>query len=96
MAPDCETGAADALNITSPSQSTIILIPGMSVEEQEVALQANANEGTELNWFVNGRFIGSQMPNQKIWWQPSLGEHLIVITDASGRSSRKRVIVKSH
>ena len=40
----------------------------MSVEEQEVALQANANEGTELNWFVNGRFIGSQKPNQKIWW----------------------------
>ena len=53
----------------------------MSPKEQEIALQANASEGNELNWFVNGRFLGSQNSNQKIWWQPSLGEHLIVITD---------------
>ena len=96
LASECETSTSELLKIVSPAQSTIILIPGMNPEEQEIALQANANEGTELNWFVNGRFLGSKKASQKLWWQPSLGEHLIVITDSSGRSSRKRITVRSN
>ena len=82
-------------SITSPAHSTIILIPGMSLKEQLVALQATASEGSELSWFVNGRFLGNRRPASELWWEPRLGEHLILVKDASGRSSRKRVVVRA-
>ena len=68
----------------------------MDTKEQEIALQAEAAEGTELSWFINGRFLGSQKASEPLWWQPKLGEYTIVASDSNGRSTRKVVKVRAH
>jgi membrane carboxypeptidase/penicillin-binding protein PbpC len=96
LSADCQTRQRSRLRVVSPSQKTLILIPGMDTKEQEIALQAEAEEGAELSWFINGKFLGSKTANEPLWWQPSLGEHTIVVSDPTGRSTRKTVTVRAH
>ena len=73
---------------------TLVIIPGMPANEQEIALQAKAAEGTELSWFINGSYLGSSAAQNPLWWKPEPGMTRIVVMDAAGRKARKVVRVR--
>jgi penicillin-binding protein 1C len=94
LAPQCEARNAEPLRIISPASQTIVLIPGMSRDEQELGLRAKAAEGTELSWFINGQFLGSSAAENPLWWKPEPGLARLVVMDAAGRKARKLLKVR--
>lgn len=87
LASDCQgSGAANSgLRILSPTPDPILLIPGLSLEVQEVPLLAEAPDGRSVSWFVDGVFLGKVRADQKLWWKPSPGKHRIVLQGAGGQ-----------
>ncbi|WP_224369887.1 penicillin-binding protein 1C [Hyalangium versicolor] len=96
-APGCEPGGAEhAPEILSPAEGQVaLLIPGMSPEQQEVPLEAEASHDRELTWFVNGKFLGKAKADERMWWTPAVGTHEILVTDDHGLSSRRVLVVRS-
>jgi penicillin-binding protein 1C len=95
-APGCEPGGAErAPEIVSPAAGQVaLLIPGVSPEEQEVPLEAEAAHDRELTWFVNGRFLGKARADERLWWTPAPGTHEILVSDDRGLSSRRLLVVR--
>jgi penicillin-binding protein 1C len=95
-APGCELGGAEhAPAILSPAEGQVaLLIPGVSPEQQEVPLEAEAAHDRELTWFVNGKFLGRARPDERLWWTPAPGTHEILVTDDRGLTSRRRLVVR--
>ena len=50
----------------------------------------------ELSWYVDGEYVGSTASNEKLWWVPQLGDHEIVVMDATGRASMRELSVLDH
>ncbi len=81
--------------IASPPAETIIaLIPGMPPDAQQIPLEATQEGSGELRWFLNGRFLATVRPGERLWWQPEVGSHEFVVTDRQGRSQRRSVVVR--
>ncbi len=95
-APGCEPGGAgNAPEILSPAEGQVaLLIPGVSVDQQEVPLEAEAAHARELTWFVNGKFLGRAKADERLWWTPAVGTHEILVTDDRGFTSRRRLVVR--
>lgn len=97
-AEGCEpTGSGVAApQITSPpARHTVMLIPGVPADRQEVPLEADSRTpGDELSWFVDGRFIGTVRAGKRVWWTPKVGLHHVVVTDSRGQSSRRELRVR--
>jgi penicillin-binding protein 1C len=95
-APGCEPGGAEhAPEILSPAEGQVaLLIPGMSPEQQEVPLEAEASHERELTWFVNGKFLGKAKADERLWWTPALGTNEILVTDDRGLSTRRLLVVR--
>jgi penicillin-binding protein 1C len=93
-APDCTAKPSRKLRITAPSSPVMMLIPGMSKGDQEVALEASAHEGAELSWFINGRFIGSAVAGKTLWWEPVKGENQLLVMDGTGRKTSMTLKVR--
>jgi penicillin-binding protein 1C len=93
-APDCNAKPSQRLRITSPSSPVIMLIPGMSNSNQDVALEASAHEGAELSWFINGRFIGSTVAGKTLWWEPTKGANQLLVMDGAGRKASLNLKVR--
>ncbi len=82
--------------VSPPSGQDLVLIPGLTPDQQEVPLEAEtAQAGRTINWFVNGEFLASAQSHERVWWTPSPGEHELVAMDDSGRASRREVTVRS-
>lgn len=83
--------------ITSPaSGQTLVLLPGLPADRQEVPLAAEAAGGSgRLSWFVDGRYLGTFDPGERVWWTPSPGRHDIVVTAEDGLSDRRIVQVRA-
>ena len=87
---------ARARKILSPAEGQVaLLIPGVSPEQQEVPLEAEAAHDRELTWFVNGKFLGKAKADERLWWTPSVGTHEILVTDDRGLSSRRLLMVRA-
>ena len=80
--------------VSPPDQTTISIIPGLPTDAQQIPLEASVDGGGELNWFINGRFIGQVRGGERLWWEPTIGEHDLVVTDGYGRSQRRAVLVE--
>ena len=95
-APGCEPGGAEhAPEILSPAEGQVaLLIPGLSPEQQEVPLEAEASHERELTWFVNGKFLGKAKADERLWWTPALGTNEILVTDDRGLSTRRLLVVR--
>jgi penicillin-binding protein 1C len=97
-APGCEPGGAEhPPEILSPAEGQVaLLIPGVSAEQQEVPLEAEAAHERELTWFVNGKFLGRAKADERLWWTPTVGTHEILVTDDRGQSARRLLVVREH
>ena len=71
----------------------ILIIAGIPTSRQEVPLQARSPAEGQLNWFLNGTFLGSTLPDRQLWWEPSVGTHDLVVMDRSGRATRRTLKV---
>lgn len=96
LAPGCAVAVQAAPQILSPEPgSTALLVPGLAPEEQEIPLAADAADPTgRLDWFVDGRHVGSTQGDGRLWWVPTAGEHEVLVQDAEGRSDRVRFAVR--
>jgi penicillin-binding protein 1C len=72
-----------------------LLIPGVSPDQQEVPLEAEAAHDRELTWFVNGQYLGKARADERLWWTPALGTHEILVSDDRGLSSRRLLVVRT-
>jgi penicillin-binding protein 1C len=96
FAPGCEPGGARrAPEIISPGEGQVsLLIPGVASQEQEVPLEAEAEEDRELTWFVDGAFLATARADERVWWAPSVGTHEILVSDDRGLSARRTLVVR--
>jgi penicillin-binding protein 1C len=95
-APGCEPGGAQrAPEIISPGEGQVtLLIPGVSADQQEVPLEAEAEGDRALTWFVDGVFLASARADERVWWAPSVGTHEILVSDDRGFSARRTLEVR--
>jgi len=77
-----------------PAGHVALLMPGMDPSRQQLPLVAEAGGGEELDWFVDGQFIGQAPAAERLWWTPSPGQHQIVASDQSGRLARRSLEVR--
>lgn len=90
-APECRSrrsGSGPSV-MSPPDDTTITLMAGVPRSEQKIPLEAVLASHGKLNWFVNGRFIGSVDSGQRLWWEPEVGEYEFVVTDSHGRAARR-------
>ncbi|HVS12576.1 MAG TPA: penicillin-binding protein 1C, partial [Thermoanaerobaculia bacterium] len=84
-----------ALRIVSPpAQRTLLLLPGVPAEDQEVPLQAEAEGAQRISWFVDGRYLGSAPASEALWWTPARGTHEVLATDGGGATARATLRVR--
>jgi penicillin-binding protein 1C len=97
-APGCDPAPSEhAPSIVSPPANHVaLLIPGVTRDRQEIPLAAETGSGgRELSWFVDGEFLGTIKAEERLWWIPVPGVHEIVVTDDTGKSSRRRFEVRT-
>jgi penicillin-binding protein 1C len=95
-APGCESGGArQAPQIISPGEGHVaLLIPGVSADQQEVPLEAEAEGDRVLTWFVDGVFLATARADERVWWAPKAGTHEILVSDERGLSARRTLVVR--
>jgi len=95
-APGCAPGGArSAPTIVSPADGQVaMLIPGVSAEQQEVPLEAEASHERALTWFVDGALLGTARADERVWWTPSVGTHEILVTDDRGLTAKRTLVVR--
>lgn len=72
----------------------VILIPGLPLRNQMVALAADSARSANLHWFVDGRSLGTHPSEDRVYWEPSPGEHLISTVDDFGQSTQRSLKVQ--
>jgi penicillin-binding protein 1C len=93
--PACPPVAGGAApTITSPDHFTVLLMPNLRPDEQEIPLEADAAGDAELNWFVDGKYIGTGSAGERFWWTPSVGRHVVLVHDQQGRKARRKLTVR--
>jgi penicillin-binding protein 1C len=97
LAPGCLPGGPRrAPRVVSPAEGQVALLaPGLDPSEQEIPLEAEAAASGRLSWFVDGEFLGAAPADERLWWRPSPGRHLVVVTDEAGLSGRREVEVRA-
>ncbi len=97
MHPECGPArqAAPPAIASPPAGQTLVLMPGIPKDRQRVLLEAHATDASsKLSWFVDGRFLGKVDSDDTLWWTPSEGEHELVVMNAAGQASRRRLVVR--
>lgn len=95
--PECTTTAhASAPTIVSPPHSQrLVLAPHKPSDQQKIPLQAETAMASEkLDWFVNGKLVGTASAQDSVWWTPQPGVHEIVVSDTAGRSAKRTLEVR--
>lgn len=90
--PRCSSASVRPPRILSPTASTRLLVPGLAASAQEVPLSADG-EGT-LRWFVDGHYLGTAGPGERLWWTPAAGRHHLLVMDERGRKHRRELEVR--
>jgi penicillin-binding protein 1C len=81
-------------SIISPLANTTYVLTGGSRYNQLVLLAAADQDGGELFWFADARFIGRSKPNERFVWPPEPGTWNLSVVDKQGRSSGIRITVQ--
>ncbi|MCK6544544.1 penicillin-binding protein 1C [Myxococcota bacterium] len=98
FAPGCEArvGKGGPSIVSPPPNHVALLIPGLPADKQEIPLAAEAPAGSgHLSWFVDGEYLGTTRPEDRMWWTPVPGAHEIVVTDDTGKSARRKLEVRT-
>ena len=95
-APGCAPARSRPPRIVSPDAGAVaLLIPGVDPTQQEIPLEADARDAAgTLQWFMDGRHIGSSRADERLWWTPEPGSHELLVQDEAGRSHRVRFSVR--
>ncbi|MEW6775618.1 MAG: penicillin-binding protein 1C [Bdellovibrionota bacterium] len=80
--------------VSPPPGHVIFLLRGRPVTEQEIPLEAEGAAGVQLSWFVDGKFLGHALPDERLWWAPTPGKHLILAQNEMGESDSQWVEVR--
>jgi penicillin-binding protein 1C len=79
--------------ILSPSQETTYYIVA---PRQELALVAGSASDVRAHaWYLDGRFLGSRAPGERMFVAVADGNHAITCVDDHGRSTKIQITVKS-
>lgn len=73
--------------IASPSAEIRLLLPGVEPKAQELPFEARG--AGRLSWFMDGAYLGSTEPGERLWWTPRAGRHEVVVMDEAGQTSRR-------
>jgi penicillin-binding protein 1C len=94
--PACDTTEHAPPRILSPGDhDVVLLIPGMDAESQEVPFEAEADDADALlSWFVDGTLVGKAPADERVWWTPIAGEHVLVVMDGAGGTTRRKLLVR--
>ena len=94
--PSAERVAAisTGLSIAAPLAGAVYLIdPTLRSEFQTLPLRAQGGRGS-LEWFVDGRSIGTVGRDDTLRWPLTPGTHAITVKDANGQRAETKVVVK--
>ncbi len=97
-APECTppNKGGELVILSPPAGQSVFLMPGVPAERQEIALEAESDRaGQRLSWFVDGAYIGSAEAEERLWWTPKAGRHLVVVMDEAGTTDRRQVEVRT-
>jgi penicillin-binding protein 1C len=81
-------------SIISPLDNTTYVLTGSGRYNQLVLLAGADQDGEELFWFADARFIGRTKPNERFVWSPAPGIWNLSAVDKQGRSSSVRITVQ--
>jgi penicillin-binding protein 1C len=81
--------------VSPPAERTLLLIPGVPAEDQQVPLLAETEGAQVVSWFVDGRFLGSAPASEALWWTPTAGSHQVLATDGAGATARTTLKVRA-
>ncbi len=95
-APECRVRRRGAgPYVSSPPDGRVIsLMGGMPTSAQKIPLEATITGRGELDWFVDGRFLGRVENGERLWWEPERGTHEFVVSDDRGGSATVLVEVR--
>ena len=81
--------------IHSPSPDYVYqLRPGAPREYQKICLEAAAgNDVHKLYWFIDGEFLGSAAPGERLFYLPEPGVHRVICQDDQGRSAEVKMVI---
>mgnify|MGYP000701451021 CR=1 FL=1 len=91
----CEAPAGDAPVIVHPPQGQVaVMAPGIPASQQSIPLRATASSES-VAWFVDGVFLGQRPVAEELWWEPSTGQHEVVVVDSAGQSAKHTLRVRA-
>jgi len=96
-APGCVPAAStEPPRITSPPPGhSVMLLPGLPTARQEVPLEAETAASGTVSWFVDGEYLGSVDPAERLWWRPVPGQHRIRVVDEAGQAGTRELTVRA-
>ncbi len=96
LAEGCrETLARSPPRIRSPEPGLdAVLLPGVAPDRQHIPLEADSEGASELDWYVDGTWVGRARPGERAWWTPVVGVHELVVMDGSGRTAKQTLVVR--
>ena len=82
--------------ITRPKQGLTfyVSLKGPGTTPLLLSAQGDAECG-QLNWFINGRFLGSNLPGENLLFEAIPGKYQIMVSDNLERTTTQTIIVKS-
>ncbi|MBQ7606656.1 MAG: penicillin-binding protein 1C [Desulfovibrionaceae bacterium] len=95
--PSCRhRDPGEAPQILSPKRGLIYHARLSEGGQTSIALRAYAEAGvTQLDWFVNGQFVGRTLPGESLSHAFSPGKYHILVADPLGRSQARTVRVEA-
>ncbi|MCB0218800.1 MAG: penicillin-binding protein 1C [Chrysiogenetes bacterium] len=97
FAPECRRPASEGRPaiISPPPGHVVFLIGGRLATEQEIPLEAEGASGAPLSWFVDGKYLGKALPDERLWWIPEPGKHLLLTQNELGESDSRWIEVRA-
>lgn len=91
-APAAAAAPRNPVRIVSPVAGSVFRRLGGPAER--IPLAATAESGAQLWWFVDDRLLASVRAGEPLLWALEPGRHVLVCSDASGRSDRAPITVE--
>lgn len=93
--PDCRSDTGAELTITSPRDETTIVLDGdRPADRQKVRLEAYSSQGSNIHWFLDGRYLASAGPDEAVYWIPEPGDWTIAAADEGGERDVRNLAVQ--
>jgi membrane carboxypeptidase/penicillin-binding protein PbpC len=87
--------AGEALRIVNPpAGATYLRDPTLRDAFQTLPLRAVASGRSRLAWEVDGRPVGSALPEAAVPWPLAPGRHVVRVRDEHGRRDEAEIMVK--